>query len=258
MSPWSIEVESELFGEARQNHLFEVAVGLTPRQHYALEDADARIAEYELFAHLAAGAEPTAGGARSERGVERKVARLELGQGDAALGTAIFLGEQVEAAIVGALNFDQAFRQLEGSFNGIVQASAIFSAHDQTVDDHRNSVVHPAVELGRIGDLDQLSVHDRPHESLLPRGLEQLPEFSFAATHEWRENLDLRALRPGENGIGNLSSALPVDWASTVGTVRSSGAGVQKPEVIVDLGDGADGRSRVVSGTFLFDRDRGR
>ncbi len=70
LSPRLVEIESELFGESGQNHLLEISVGLTPGEDDALEDADARVAQYELFAHFAAGAEPTAGGTGAKRRVE--------------------------------------------------------------------------------------------------------------------------------------------------------------------------------------------
>src|SRR5690606_18578893 len=40
--------------------------------------------------------------------------------------------------------------------------------------------------------------------------------------------------------------------------VRGARAGVQQAKVVVDLGDGADGRSRVAVGGLLVDGDRGR
>ena len=40
--------------------------------------------------------------------------------------------------------------------------------------------------------------------------------------------------------------------------MRAAGAGVEQPEVVVDLGDRADGRARVLRGRLLVDRDRRR
>jgi hypothetical protein len=39
-------------------------------------------------------------------------------------------------------------------------------------------------------------------------------------------------------------------------TLRITNAGVQQAQIIVDFGDGADGRARVVAGGFLLDGDR--
>src|SRR3989304_1325994 len=43
-------------------------------------------------------------------------------------------------------------------------------------------------------------------------------------------------------------------WA---GAARAAGPGEQEAEVVVDLGDGADGRARVLARRLLLDRDRG-
>jgi hypothetical protein len=54
----------------------------------------------------------------------------EKWQGDAAIGAAVFLGEQVRSAIVDALNLDESLSELERGLNRIAQATAIFRAHD--------------------------------------------------------------------------------------------------------------------------------
>ena len=42
---------------------------------------------------------------------------------------------------------------------------------------------------------------------------------------------------------------------AVVGTVRHTGPGPEQAQVVVDLGDGADGRARVLAGGLLLDRD---
>ena len=152
LAPGRIEIEPELFGESGENHFLQVAIRLSPRENHALEDADARIAEYQLFADFATRAESAAGGARTERRVEGEVTRFQLRKRDAALGTAVFLREEVRAPIVGPLHLDQSFGEFERGFDRIIEAPAIFRADDQTVDDDRDVVVHPTIQLRRVGD----------------------------------------------------------------------------------------------------------
>ena len=89
-------------------------------------------------------------------------------------------------AIVGPIHFDNAFRQLECRLQRVVQAPAIFAAHDQTVDDDRDVVIHPPIQTRRVRDLDQLAIDDRAHETLFARGIEQLAELAFATAHQRR------------------------------------------------------------------------
>jgi len=161
-------------------------------------------------------------------------------------------------AIVGALNFDQSLGELERGLHGIVETPAIFWAHHEPVDDHRDVVIHPPIELGRLGDLDELAIDYGADEALLAGGLEQLAELAFATAHQRSQHLDLRAFRPGEDRVGDLSGALALDSAAAVGAVRSSRPGVEESEVVVDFCDGSDRGARVMARALLLDGDGGR
>ena len=54
-------------------------------------------------------------------------------------------------------------------------------------------VILRAIELRRVGELDQLAIDVRADEALLARVLEQIAELALAAAHERREHLDARA-----------------------------------------------------------------
>ena len=61
-----------------------------------------------------------------------------------------------------------------------------------------------------------------------------------------------------EDPVDDLLRRLPRDRAAADRAVRPAGAGEQQPQVVVDLGDGADGRARVARRGLLVDRDRRR
>ena len=67
-APRRIQVELELTREGRQHHLAQIAGGLAPREHDALENGKARIAEDERLAHASPCAEATALGDGAARG----------------------------------------------------------------------------------------------------------------------------------------------------------------------------------------------
>ena len=113
------------------------------------------------------------------------------------------------------------------------------------------------LSLGGFGELDERAVHERADEALLARVGEEVAELALAAAHERREDLDLRALGPDEDVVGDLRRALALDGAAAVGAVRRAGAREEQAEVVVDLGDRADGGARVVAGALLLDGDRG-
>ena len=197
-------------------------------------------------------------GAGAERRVEGEVARLELGHRDAADGAAVLLGEGLDRARLGVEHLDEPFGELERRLDRVGEAAAIVGAHDEAIDDDRDGVVLPAVQLRRIGDLDERAVDVGANEALLAHGLEQLAELTLAPLHERRADLDLRVGLPAEHRLGDLRRALPLHRAAAVGAVRRAGARVEQAQVVVDLRDGADGGARIVAGGLLLDRDRGR
>ena len=61
----------------------------------------------------------------------------------------------------------------------------------------------------------------------------------------------------GLNGIDDLLDSLAGDQPATVRTVGTTGAGVEEADVVVDLGDGADGGAGIVACALLVDGDSG-
>src|SRR5262249_43208948 len=72
------------------------------------------------------------------------------------------------------------------------------------------------------------------------------------------QHQEARAGRQRQDAGQDLLAALGGDRPATLGTVPLADPGVEDAEVVVDLGDGADGRARVATGRLLLDADRGR
>ena len=88
--------------------------------------------------------------------------------------------------------------------------------------------------------------------------LEQFAELALSTLDERRAHFDARVARPGQHDVGDLRGALPLDGAAAIRAVRRTGARPEQAQIIVDLGDRADGRARIVSRRLLLDRDRRR
>ena len=58
--------------------------------------------------------------------------------------------------------------------------------------------------------------------------------------------------------IDHLRYGLAAQGQIVLGAIRRAYAGEQQAQIIVDFGNGANGRTRVVAGGFLFDRNGGR
>ena len=152
-------------------------------------------------------------------------------------------------------HLDDAISELERGVERISKSSAILGAHDQSIDDDFDRVVLTTIELRRIRDFDKITIHVRADEALLADGLEELTELALPTLNEWCTHLDTRTLGPTENDVCDLSRALPLYGSAAIGTMRRAGAREEEAQVVVDLGDGADRRSRIVTRALLFDRD---
>src|SRR6185436_11745518 len=64
--------------------------------------------------------------------------------------------------------------------------------------------------------------------------------------------------RQREHVVDHLRHALRLERDVVLGTVRRAGAREEQAQVVVDLGNGADGRTRVVARRLLLDGDRRR
>src|SRR5687768_4245977 len=251
-------IEAECLRERRQHDLAEVARRFAPRQHHALENRDAGIAEDELGVDLLPRTETVTIGAHAERGIEGELPWLELWHREAAYRTREALGKSPArrgAAVAVAHHFDDAVRLLQRGFDRVVEARAIVCPDDEPVHDERDIMVLPPIQRGNLGEVVGLSVYARANEATLPHVVEQLPELTFPPPHERSEHFDPGAFRPGEHGVRDLCGALARDWTSVVRAVRRARARPEQAQVVVDLGDGADRGSGVLSCGLLLDRD---
>ena len=131
-------------------------------------------------------------------------------------------------------------------------------AADEPVDDHLDGVVLVPGESAAAAEIDDLAVDPGPRVALLRQLLEHPVVLALAAADHGREHLEPGAFGQLEDAVDDLLRRLARDHPSALGAVRHADARVEQPEVVVDLGDGADGGSRVARRRLLVDRDRRR
>ena len=105
-------------------------------------------------------------------------------------------------------------------------------------------------------------VHDavdaRAHETLRTQLFEDLHVFALAFAHDWRDQHVAFFRVERERRVDHLADRLRLERDAVVGAAWRADAREQQAQVVVDLGDRADGRARVVRGRLLLDRDRRR
>ncbi len=132
------------------------------------------------------------------------------------------------------------------------------AAHLQPIDDDVDRVLLRLGKRRQVVSFDDRSVDTEAHEALGLHVVEELDEFALSIPNHWRNQKDLGVLRQRQRRVDHLRHALRLQRHLVFRTIRRADAGEHQPQVIVDLGDGADSRARIVRGGFLLDRDRRR
>ena len=223
-----------------------------------------RVGDDQLGVDLHPGAEAVALRAGAERRVERERPRLEVVGVDRVLvGAGHLLGERSSrpGSLAGRSTKSKTTSppaRPEGGLDRVGEPALGGRLDREPVDDHLDGVLLLLVELGRVVERVGLAVDPGPGEALGLQLAEQVDVLALAAADHRREHLEAGALLEGEHPVDDLLRRLPRDRRAAGRAVRAAGARVEQPEVVVDLGDRADGRARVLRGGLLVDRDRRR
>ena len=130
----------------------------------------------------------------------------------------------------------------------------------------RRPLFVPAVGNFRQGMLVQLPLHldalpGQPtgadlHEALRAQVFKKVDVFALAIGDHRREHHQPGVRRQRQRRVDHLRDALRLECLiGMVGAVGGADPGKEQPQVVVNLGDRADGGAWVVAGRFLLDRD---
>ena len=106
-----------------------------------------------------------------------------------------------------------------------------------------------------VAKLHRFPVDPRADVAGPPHLEELLAIFAFPAAHDRRKNLKLTPLGQRTDRIHHLLHRLGGDFLAALVTIGPSNASKQQAQIVVDLGDRTNGRTGIVTGRFLLDRD---
>ena len=147
--------------------------------------------------------------------------------------------------------------QLQGGLDRLGEALAHVGPADQAVDDDLDGVhlVAGQVDLGPLGELEGHPVDPDAGEALLGQVVEQGAVLALAAPHHGGHDLEAGPLGQLEDPVDDLLRGLARHGPPADRAVGMADAGIQKAQVVVDLGDRPHGRARVAGGRLLVDGD---
>ena len=128
----------------------------------------------------------------------------------------------------------------------------------EPVDDHLDRVLELLVEDDLVFEQVLLTVHLDPGEPIRAQLLEHVLELALAVADDGCVDRELGPFGQGQDLLDDLVDALPLDRPAAHRAVRPPDARIEKPEVVVDLGDRPDRRAWVSRCRLLVDRDRRR
>ena len=266
-----------------------------PRRDGALAQRALLVGNDQVGVDMLLDAEPAAFRAGAERVVEREQPRLDLGDGEAGHRAGEFLRE--DEALRPALVVDlgdlllvigrlaltrraardslsrlrervgvrvrklrdrQPVGELERLLERIRQARGDVGPHHQAVDHHVDVVVEFLVERRHRADLVERAVDLDALVALAHELGELLAVLALPAAHHRRQEIKPRALGQRHDAVDHLRDGLALDRQPGRRRIGHADPRPEKPHVVVDLGDGADGRARIARSGFLLDGDGGR
>ena len=109
-----------------------------------------------------------------------------------------------------------------------------------------------------VSEFVQFAVDDGSGKALRCQVGKQRVVGALTAAHYWGQHLELGAIGKFKDSIDDLLRGLTLNDRPVDRTMRNADAGIEQSEVVVDLGNGSDGRTGVARGRLLIDRNRGR
>ncbi len=152
---------------------------------------------------------------------------------------------------------DEPGRERRRRLDRLRQPLAQVRLHRQAIDDDLDRVLVLLVELDLVLEQPLLAVDLDSREAVAAKLLEDVLELALPVPHDRGVHRELRPLGQAQHLLDDLIEGLAGDRTPADRAMRPTDPRIEEPEVVVDLRDRADGRTRVSRGRLLVDRDRG-
>ena len=239
----------------RADELEVIGVAPVPAAHRAARQAQVGMGHHAHGIEALAHPQAVAAGAGAHRVVEGEQARLQLRQRVAALRAGELGGEHQFLALwfVHEGDAGQAIGQAQRGLEGFRQAQLQVLAHLDAVHHGLDAVLLAQVQGRRLVQVHHLAVDAGADETLGAQFLQDVHVLALAVLHHRRQQHQPGVRAQGHDLVHHLADGLRLQGGGVLGAARRTDAREQQAQIVVDLGDGADGGTRVVGGGFLLD-----
>ena len=149
-------------------------------------------------------------------------------------------------------------RPVEGALDGFGQACTLASADFQTIDDQFGRVATPAPDLNVFIQAQHVTIQTYAGKTLLAQSSHKIAIVLVVPGLHRREQQHVVGIVLLEYARDDLRAGLGAGRHVAFGAVGDAQTGVERPKVIIYLGDGTDGGPGTSAGPFLFDANRRR
>ena len=225
-----------------QNLRIVIAVAKDAAEH-ALIYRKRRILDKGLGIDDLLEAQAIALGTRAVRGIEGKIARLQVVDGMAMLrtGKRQGVGKQVPFCSLGRVavgqqvDLDVIMRELGRLLYALGDTAQTVLANHDAVHDHLDIMLVFFIQLNRIVERADLTVHAHARETLAAQVFKQLGKLTLTAANHRRHDKGAAPLPRLQNLVRHLVGSLALDHAPALGAVGHADARKQQTQVVVDL-----------------------
>ncbi len=129
---------------------------------------------------------------------------------------------------------------------------------DQAVYDGLDCVFNKTLQFWRLIEISHLSVDAGTDVTLRAQSLQHVRVLAFTAMHDGGQQHQARALGIAHHMVHHLTDRLGLQASFMIGASGLTDPRVEQAQVVINLGDGADRRSRIMGDGFLLDGYRWR
>ena len=244
-----------VLGQRLEIHRGDGALASAVPAHHvdaALRERELSIGNHKVGIDLQQGAEARACRTCAEGIVERKHARRELFDADAAIRAGVVLRKEHLFA-VHHRDDREPVAETERGLKRVRQAAFDAGLDHNAVDDRLDGVLKLFIQRGCIRNVVDRAVHAHANIALALELVEELLVLTFSAADAGRDDLRLGVLRQRHHAIDHLIDGLLFDGLSAIRAMRHTAARVEQTQIVVNLRDRTHRTARVMARALLID-----